>query len=434
MSIKKIFISEEIPSLNKGEAALLYGAIESFKNLGDIVEVSLLSFHAEIDKPRYFRNAKLIDGTRDLYLLNNFDKLTFIRLVGSIFVLIQFIIFAILYKMVGLNSMYFMKKEIWKEYCTSDLIIIGHDSAFSGMFGTVPFFQLYSLFIAKIIGKPIAIYAASAGPFKYKLQLIIAKFILNNVDIITLRDSESYDYLKTIGIKMEHVHLCADLAYLMPVVPSNRVNEILSDENIGQSSGLVVGMTVTREICNMAFNDVGTDQDKFQKSIILLSQVVDYMTNVLNATVILIPHCIGPGEKLDDRIVSHYIYEAVNNKSNVKVISNEYSPQELKGLMSQFDLFIGERLHSVVGALSVCVPSIAILYKSPRNELISGVLDTKYILDVEVINKELLISKINDVLSESEGIKQGLITRIKNAKLKASKNGELLKNILRSDY
>ena len=225
----KIFIAEEIPSLNKGEAAILFGMIESFRTLGD-VEVSLLSFHLEIDRPRYGDKVNMIDGIKDLHLINGFDRSTIVRLFESAAVLLQCLSFMMLCKIFGLDTTKIMKKEIWKEYCESDLIIIGHDSAFSGLFGVVPFLQLYSLFIAKIIKKPIAIYGGSAGIFESKLQFIIAKFILNRVDIITLRDETSYKYLQDIGITTQKI-MTADLAYLLQPAPLTRVEEIIIQEN-----------------------------------------------------------------------------------------------------------------------------------------------------------------------------------------------------------
>ena len=137
----RIFIAEEIPSFNKGEAAILFGMLETFNTL-EGVEVSLLSFHPEIDRPRYGDRVNIIDGIKDLHLKKDFDKSMIVRLFESIVVLLQYISFIILYKIFGVNALKIMKKEIWKEYCESDLIIIGHDSVFSGLFGVVPFTTL----------------------------------------------------------------------------------------------------------------------------------------------------------------------------------------------------------------------------------------------------------------------------------------------------
>jgi colanic acid/amylovoran biosynthesis protein len=427
----KIFISEEIPSLNKGEAAILSGAIESFRHLGNDIEISLLSFHAEVDELRYKDKVKIIDGTKDLYLKKNFEKSTVLRLFGSIFVLLQYITFIILYKIFGLKVLRIMRNKLWEVYSESDLIIIGHDSALSGMFGTIPFLLLYSLFIAKLLKKPIVMYAGSAETFGNIFQLYLAKYMLNQVDLITLREEPSYKYLNSIGINMEHTFLTADLAYLLPPAPPDRVKEIISQEGIDKS-GLLIGMTVTREICCLAFTSIKNKEQRYKKSVHFISQVIDYLTGTLNATVILIPHCIGPGEERDDRIVSEDIYQSVQNKRRLKKITKEYTAEELKGLIGQLDMFIGERLHSIVGAVSMYVPSIAILFPSARNELLAGILDKKHVCNIETMDFDSLVLKINGVFIEKEEIKRSIPGKMRTMREHALTNGRLLKNLLGS--
>ena len=427
---KKIFIAEQIPSLNKGEATILLGMLESFRTLGD-VEVSLLSWHPEIDRARYSDRVKVIDGIKNLHLMRDFERSIIIRLFETIIVLPQYFSFMALYKLFGLNALKVMKKEIWKEYCESDVIIIGHDGRFTGLFGVIPFSQIYDLFLAKVLKKHIIIYAGSTETFENMLQRNIAKHISNKVNLLTLRDETSYINLKNIGINMTHTHLTADVAYLLPPASPERVRKIMLQEKIYENDGPLIGMTVTREICKLAFPDIKNVKLKYQKSIRLLSQVVDYLIDELNAMVIFIPHCIGPGKKLDDRVVANDICQLVKNKHSVKVITKEYTPEELKGLIGQFDLFIGERLHSVVAAVSMYIPSIAILYPSSRNEILKGVLDERWVCNIEKIDFDLLISKIIDIWSEKEEIKKDLIDKVDAVKGRALFNGDLLKNLLK---
>ena len=428
----KIFIADEIPSLNKGEAAILFGMLETFRTLGD-VEVSLFSSHPEIDRPRYSDRVDVIDGVKDLHLRSSFDRLTIAGLLESLLIVLpQYFSFIILYKIFGSNALKIMKGKIWKSYYESDIIITNHDNTFSDFFGRPAFMSGYSLLFAKIFKKPIIIYASSVGPFKYKLQKAIGKFILNKMDLVTIRDEITYKYLQDIGTNMTHIHLTADTAYLLPSAPSERVTEIMLQEDIDKNKGPIVGMTVTKKICHLAFPDIENKEVRYKKSIMLLSQVVDYLTNTLNATVIFIPHSIGPSEELDDRIVANDICQLVKNKQGVKVITKEYTPKELKGIVvDQFDLIIGERLHSIVAAVSTYVPSIAVLNPSHRNQILKGVLDEKWMCDIKIIDFNTLISKIVDIWSEKEEIKKDLIDKVYVMKERALLNGELLKNLLK---
>ena len=56
----KIFIAENVPSLNKGEMTILEGMLESFKTLGR-VQVTMLSDLPQIDQSRYGTKIKIIE-------------------------------------------------------------------------------------------------------------------------------------------------------------------------------------------------------------------------------------------------------------------------------------------------------------------------------------------------------------------------------------
>ena len=54
------------------------------------------------------------------------------------------------------------------------------------------------------------------------------------------------------------------------------------------------------------------------------------------------------------------IVNQVDGDNMISLTQYEYSPQELKGIISTFHLFVASRYHSLVASMSSCVPSIAI--------------------------------------------------------------------------
>ena len=438
----KIFIAEEIPSLNKGEEAILYGFLETFKMLGD-VEVSLFSLNPEVDRANY-ANIRIINGMGDLHLLNNLQqRSTFIKVLESTFALFQYLLFAIFCKVFGLNSVKIMKGEIWREYCKADLIIIGHDGTFSSPFTQVLVFShICNIFLARLLRKPVVVYAGDAiygayiGIFKKKLWTILAKFLLNKVDLITLREEISYEYLQKIGVSKLKIYVTADTAFLLKPAPEKRVREIMSQENINKNKEPIIGMTVTQIMFRYAFPRLRNPKEKYESYIKLMAQVVDYLIDTLGATVAFLPHCIGTGNKLDDRIPAKDIFQMAKNKPKIKVIVNEYTASELKGVIGQFDLFIGERAHSVISSTSMYVPSLSITFSlDPRTHGIIGKMlgQEKWVYNIEKFDFNTLVSKINNLWLGREKAKRDLITKVDAVKKRAMLNGELLKNLLRSD-
>lgn len=426
----EIFIAEEIPSLNKGEAAILHGIHKSLESI-DNLQIKLLSFEYDIDSVRYRQdNLVVIDGVSNLNLTPNFEKSLILRMLFSLWSLMQILIFIILYKIIGNKVSMIMKNKIWEFYINTDIILIGHDSAFSGLFGTIPFFKLYNLFIAKSLNKKTVFYAGTVEEFENKIQSFIGKFILNNIDLITLREKKSLEYLKKMNLSLDNVHLTADVAYLLDPAPLEQVNNILSIEEINKSKTKpLIGVTVTQEMFYNSFPELKTFEKKYNKSLELMSALMDYIVEKYDAQIIFLPHCIGPTKVLDDRIVSLDIISRTNNKNQIKLITQEYTPEELKGVIGQCDMFIGERLHSVVGAISMGIPSIAILHGNNRNGLIEPVLNIEWICDAKDINFEFLKEKIDSLWFERDEIKEELKIKMKNMMYDAQLNGLLLRKL-----
>ena len=117
----------------------------------------------------------------------------------------------------------------------------------------------------------------------------------------------------------------------------------------------------------------------------------------------------------------------------MKVITNEYAATELKGLIGQFDLFIGERIHSVVNAMSMCVPSLIIDRSTDERLGIIKMIDQENaICYVENLNADALLSKISDTWSKRENIMKDLRYQTGIIKERAMLNGKLLKELLES--
>ena len=136
-----------------------------------------------------------------------------------------------------------------------------------------------------------------------------------------------------------------------------------------------------------------------------MAKVTDAIIEKLNATVLFIPHCIGIAMDLDDRLVGEDIFNLCKNKEKVKLITEEYDPKELKAIIGQCVLFIGERLHSVIGALSMYVPSLVVSFASDqRLEIIKDVCDESFIYHVEKLDAQSLLDKIKWLWINKEDI------------------------------
>lgn len=430
----KVLIAENIPAMNKGELALLKGIITSLDSLN--TEITIISRCRDNDAKRYSDELTILDVKQTFHL--EFNEKSYIKKIAiSVFISLKHIFFLILYKIMDKRVLKLMKADIWKEYLNSDIIIVGHNGTFgigNGLLGNVfnplTFLSyIYLPFFGVTIKKPLIIYGSSIPPYSNQFIRKWMCFLLNRINLITLREPKSMQNLMNIGYSANKAFLTGDLAFLMEPASENITNKLMIEENLSDET-MLIGITVTRYKAVTAFKDLGQNES-YKKHSRMIANVIDQLIETKNAQVIFLPHSIGYEKIYDDRILSEYIYTQCKNKNEIRLIKKEYSPEELKGLMKNFDLFIGERLHSVIGAMSMNTPSIVLSnHTDQRLEIIKQIGMEDSICYVEGLEDTELLMKIEDILKNKEKIKQELKIQIEAIKMESMKNGRYVTDLL----
>jgi colanic acid/amylovoran biosynthesis protein len=403
----KMLITGAYCVLNKGDAALRLGGLSSLKQFIPDAEFTIMTPFPEIDSKIY----------KDENVVKAIDTP-----LEAVNVIIRCSLWKIIHDYLGFKYNFVNKlldTEEIDQFLKSVIVIdISGDSIseVTGFRGTV--YHFLHIWLALTLNKPTVVYAQSVGPFK--LTKSLAKFLLNKVDLITLRGKNSYDYLQKIGINKPPVYLTADLAFLMAPASEERIDKIFSDYRI--EGDTFVGVSVSDWI-----SKYHGYRSEFVK---LMANVVDYVVEELNTIVIFIPHVTGPKKEFDDRIIAADIYKIVNNKNKIKLIQDDYTPQEMKGIIGRCNLFIGARMHACIAALSMCVPTINISYHHKSNEIMAMFGLERNVLSAQEINYELLISKINETWTHREEIKEILLSKIDWIKQQAMLNAEIVNKML----
>lgn len=433
----RLFLADPFPSLNKGEMAILFGMLKTFETLGE-VDVSILSLYPSVDRKRYPKKLKIIDVTTDLYIDGLLRVMSYARarILTSLLGMLQHIFFGTLYAILGEKATKIMNKRIWMEYCKSDVIIICHDQA-NCVFGVKFLFlsPVYLTLLAKTLGKPIVIYAnGTTINAKYMiLWKIFARYVLNTVDLITTREEETFKLLRNTAGNKAQIYLTGDPAILLSPTSHSEVRRIMLEEGIHKDNELLIGLTLTREVLN-AYNP-WKSKGNYKKAIAAIAKLLDLLTKCFNARIVFLPHGIEPYKNRDDRDVAKDVFHSMQNKHKVVLITREYSPQELKGLMGIFDLFIGTRVHSVIGSISMGIPSITLVKSEDKRAygLIGKMLKQKeWMYNIEDFKQKELLSKIVSLLSRRAEVRKNLIHQTRVVEKKALLNGELLKVLLNS--
>lgn len=395
----KILVTGAYCVLNKGDAALRLGGLPHIKELIPDAEFIIMTPFPEIDS-KIYKDGKVV------------------KAIDSPLKAIEVIARCTLWKILHIDKLLCME-EIHR-YIKSDLVLdISGDSIseVTGFRGTI--YHFLHLWISLKLNKLTIIYAQSVGPFKFTKPF--AKYLLNKVDLVTLRGKRSYDYLREIGINKPPLYLTADLAFLMSSVSNERIDNIFSDYNIKGET--FVGISVSDWISKYYGSYNGFAE--------LMANVTDHIVEKLGATVIFIPHVTGPKKDFDDRIISGDVYSRIKNKDNVILIKKDFSPQETWGIIGRCNLFIGARMHACIGALSMCVPTINISYHHKSNDIMTMFGLEENVLSIQDVSYDNLISRIDYTWIQRIEIKKQIASRVGTIKRQAMLNANILYDILK---
>jgi colanic acid/amylovoran biosynthesis protein len=320
--------------------------------------------------------------------------------------------------------------------------------------------------IAKLLEKPIICYAQSMGPFKCRLSSLLAKHVLNKVDVISVREEISYNHLMEVGITKPSIYITADPAFLLEPVSTEVTSKILKEKS--DSNGPIVGIAISKmkeaekirskhvkllahlyswilylfpEILieklftelkkTKAFRNIETKID-FK----WLIEVINHLIEQYNATVLLVPHIISSQKELlgDDRTTIKNIYDTIEEEKRKKVILilGDYSSEELKSIIGTCDIFIGMKMHANIAALSQYIPTIGIAYSHKFHGIMKMLRQERYVL-IDT-NSEAVLKKIDELWINQRKIREELEEKMKDVREKALFNAKLVVKLANATY
>lgn len=172
----------------------------------------------------------------------------------------------------------------------------------------------------------------------------IKKRTLKKFSLIYARESLSYEFFKSLGLK--NVVCLPDPAFVLSPIKVELPECFKKGDVIGLN---LTNYTVGAFDLNTPF---GEEVRKFIRHII----------ETTKKHILLIPHVFWNGQ--DDRIIAENVYKEFNEyPGRISVLDgNRYNYQELRYIISNCYCFIGGRTHAVISAYSTCTPAIALGY------------------------------------------------------------------------
>jgi polysaccharide pyruvyl transferase WcaK-like protein len=411
--------------LNKGDAAVLSGAINIVSAAFPDAKKVIVSHTPEIDVPRC-----------SLRVLPN---LTFFELGHNFKSVIKFtrvLLFAVLYDFFNSDRIFSfplvnrLSNETLTAYAKADLVVHRGGDNLTEDYGALNRY-VESILIGIMLRKPVVILGESIGPFTTEKSKHLAKVILNKVDVIVTREKLSVQTLKNLSISKPKIFTFPDVAFTLQQSSLTQLTHLLQSEHLEKLQQPVFVISISALISNYGLTNVRYDQ-KVSQVITTFVSLINHYREKLGVSFVFMPHVIGVNN--DDRVISRQIFDALPNKNGVYVIEGEYSHQDFKVFLSKYaDVFIGARMHACIAAVSVGVPTISIAYGQKAHGILGDmvglsdfIIDIRKLPDGAALFSELS-SKVDLLWCCRQKIRRDLTERMIQINADAWKSAEALK-------
>lgn len=212
---------------------------------------------------------------------------------------------------------------------------------------------------------------------------------LKSFDLITARESISYDALKKVNT---NTVLVSDPAFTLPKIDLPLPK--------GWKEGKMIGINASPLII-----ENGKNAKTVYEAYRLL---IEYIIKETEYNVALIPHVIAEGN--NDYEVLKKLYDEIEFKDRL-VLIGDHNCLELKGFISRCSFFIGARTHATIAAYSTCVPTLVLGYSVKSRGIAKDLFGDyqNYVLPVQDMNDSSeLLNSFKWIMKHGNDIKNHL--------------------------
>lgn len=375
-SVLRVLITGTNTTLDNGESAMASMAIKSLKQVFPNAHFVVGSTQKSIDSERWRR--MLPAESMDITLVGAPSSARIPRTFRALLVILRYL------------------PEFFMTDVCVDISGDGYSDATQYRLAS-SFTHSIQLLDGVMSRKPVVICAQSLGPFETKLTRFMARFVINKVSLVTVREEVSGNYLKSLGVNKPVVAVTGDFAFLLEPVSHEEARRLLSSENVNTGNHVLVGLVLSEIISKWAFPDVEDLNEKYILYVETMAKVADYLVDKLGATVILMPQCSGSYARHDDRVAMRRVYQKVKHQSSVVMINGDYVPGEIRGIIAECKLVVTAKMHAAIAAVSTYVPVVVLAYSFKTQGIFGKKLGLDdAIVDVREYNSKELLATLQE--------------------------------------
>ncbi|MBQ9980866.1 MAG: polysaccharide pyruvyl transferase CsaB [Oscillospiraceae bacterium] len=267
-------------------------------------------------------------------------------------------------------------------------------------------YYLYVIRYALRRGKKVMLYANGVGPVDKPKNRQRVQRVLEQVDVITLRDPVSTKELLSMGVPEEKLHTTVDPVFLMETAPYERAQEILENAGVSPDEPFI---TVS----------VRSWSGDFRAP---LAAACDRIQTELGCKVVFLAM-----QHPSDLEVCRDVLKRMKNPG---VLIEEFcTGAELMGIEGLARVTISMRLHSLIFSACAGTPVVGLVY-DPKLQSYLDMLGMPSAGSVETLSCEAVMNAVSDAYNRREELAAKLAAALPELKKLAEKNQHYLKDLI----
>lgn len=204
-------------------------------------------------------------------------------------------------------------------------------------------------------GTPLAAYNVGVGPVTTAPGRAMLRAIIDQMDWVTVRDRDSLDLLRSIGVRQERVRLTADAALAAPSASDAQTDEVL--RGFGLSPGEpVLAININRYLDTWAAS--GRKSMGREAFLRVYAEALRGVVERLGVPVLFV------STQTHDAEISADLMRRLPAGTRAALLDNRrFDHVAVKGILRRVSLLCGMRLHSIILASAECTPVVGIAYQ-----------------------------------------------------------------------
>ncbi len=301
----------------------------------------------------------------------------------------------------------FSVKDVFKAMSQADIVVFGGGSLLQDVTSSKSlYYYLGVMKMATLMKKKTILYANGVGPIKEPANQIKTRKILKKLTKVTVRDEESYDFVRGLGVSEDKLTLTADPVYNLQTEKQD-LQQYLQKQ----------GIELKNEYIPVMFRKFGDNLDYVNK----MADICDSIIENFGFDILFTPM-----EYPNDYELMLQIQKKMKNKSYI--INERIEIPMLFEIIDNAKIVFSMRLHGLIYASVKNKPMIAFTY-DPKVDSFCKQMGVDYCIDYKDIRRIKFFENLDEILCNYESVKASVTKHYEVIKQKTLKNRKILEKL-----